>query len=319
MPITEQCPCGSRQLYEKCCQPYHNGSDFPQNAHALMRARYSAYVMNLPEYIIATTHVTSPYYSENRFIWKRRIAQFTSETTFQRLEILDFKEFDDLSVVTFVVHATKKNKDFTFTEKSYFIKANGQWFYRSGQCVTGRATELITKEKTKVLPLAYYGDPILRKQAEPIEEITDEIRQLAQDMIETMHVCYGAGLAAPQVHRSIRMFIIFNSHDEAAEPVVLINPKISNPSKRLVSESEGCLSIPFIREDVQRPDAITVEYTTLEGKQVIKECSGIEARIIMHENDHINGVLFIDRLTKKVRSEIDPILKTIESRMEKNK
>lgn len=167
------------------------------------------------------------------------------------------------------------------------------------------------------LDLRYYGDPILREKAKPIEEITDEIRNLAADMIETMNSYKGIGLAAPQVGVLLRMFISnLVSEDEQGElhygePMVFINPVISNPSDVLVERSEGCLSIPQLYYSVLRPLTITLEATDLEGNSFKEECYGYVARNRMHENDHLNGVLFIDRIKGKRRNEIEPYLRQI--------
>jgi peptide deformylase len=170
------------------------------------------------------------------------------------------------------------------------------------------------------LKIYYYGHPILRKRCAPVKEITDEIRKLAQDMIDTMDENNGIGLAAPQVGHSIRMFVLRNYifHEEGhwtlSEPQVYINPKLINPSEQFVSDTEGCLSLPGLRLQVDRPDKITVEAMDLDGNRFTEELEGYNARVRMHENDHINGVLFIDRVDINTRKKIDPILKEIKKR-----
>lgn len=166
------------------------------------------------------------------------------------------------------------------------------------------------------LPLAYYGDPVLRKKGALIEKIDEEIRTLVQEMIETLEAEPGVGIAAPQVHRSLALFITCTpKYDEQWNEVepgkikVYINPKITAHSQETWMMSEGCLSIPSIREEVERPIAIRIEATDLEGNQFIEELSGYPARVFMHENDHIHGVLFIDRLSQKVRNKIDQTLR----------
>ncbi len=166
-----------------------------------------------------------------------------------------------------------------------------------------------------LLKLCYYGNPILRKHCEPIVEITDEIRALARDMIETMDANNGAGLAAPQIGRPIRMFVlrsylISESGEWAqAEPQVYINPQLSSPGKHLLTEAEGCLSLPGLRVKVARPDTITVTATDLEGNLFTEELQDYNARLRMHENDHLNGVLHIDRIDIHTRKKIDPLLR----------
>lgn len=171
-----------------------------------------------------------------------------------------------------------------------------------------------------LLKIYYYGHPILRKHCEPVKEITEEIRTLARDMIETMDKNDGIGLAAPQVGHCIRMFVLRNYlHTEGedwalSDPKVFINPKLINPSETLVSEIEGCLSIPGLRLEVDRPDKITVEAMDLEGNTFVEELEGYNARVRMHENDHINGVLFIDRVDPDTRKKIELILKEIKKK-----
>ena len=171
-----------------------------------------------------------------------------------------------------------------------------------------------------ILPLCYYGNEILRMRAKPIEKITDEIRQLVLDMIETMDSSQGIGLAAPQVGHSIRLFVLRNyleaPDDEIllSDPHVYINPKLSNPSLKKASDTEGCLSLPGIRSEVERPLKIKVEAMDLEGNLFVEEVEGYNARVRMHENDHLNGVLFVDRLNLRHKKKVDPLLKQIEAK-----
>jgi len=171
------------------------------------------------------------------------------------------------------------------------------------------------------LRLAYYGDPILRKKCERIEEITDELKQLVKDMEETMNAHDGIGLAAPQVHRSIALFIV-NIPKQVGpnewvpgRTHVFINPKILDYSEEEWLRGEGCLSIPDVYGTVNRPLKIKVEATDINGKQFVEEFSGTEARAILHENDHINGVLFIDRVRGKERQEIEHALRLLKKKL----
>jgi peptide deformylase len=285
-----------------------------------MRSRYSAYVLGLSDYIVATTHPASPQYTDNKLAWKRSISQFSQGSSFHKLEILDFKENGSLAMVAFTAHLTQGDQDATFTEKSFFEKIGTHWYYRNGQFAKGHSTNLITTEELNLLPLAYYGDPILRKKADTLSEITDDMKKLVEQMIETMDASSGAGLAAPQIHHSLRLFVmrIQGETEERSEPGevhVLINPKLSEPSKETWSAPEGCLSIPTIRTSVERPKEITVEYTALDGSTIKKRFSGWNARVIMHENDHINGVLFIDRLNEEERAKLTPTLQQLEKRL----
>lgn len=169
------------------------------------------------------------------------------------------------------------------------------------------------------LQLVYYGNPLLRRLCLPIEEITDEIRQLVGDMIETMEAKNGIGLAAPQVGRSIRLFVLKNYVEQEegklslSEPRVYINPRVRVQGEKRVADQEGCLSIPGIRAEVERPWDIVVEALDVEGRAFVEEIQGYNARVRLHENDHLNGVLFIDRLSKHARQKLQPLLHEIKT------
>ncbi len=173
------------------------------------------------------------------------------------------------------------------------------------------------------LAVLIYGDPVLRKRSEPITEITDEIKQLASDMIETMDAHHGIGLAANQIGRAIRMFvcrsyiIMTDGRWALAEPKVYINPKLLEHSKETVEDDEGCISVPRIRLVIERPLKVKVEAQGLDGKLFTEELEGYNARIRMHENDHINGVLFVDRVDVHTRNKIEPILRELKKRTKK--
>jgi peptide deformylase len=168
------------------------------------------------------------------------------------------------------------------------------------------------------LPILLYGHPILRKKGEKITEITDEIRQLVSDMIETMDEGgRGIGLAAQQVGRALKLFVLRRYVDgpdgkwTVSDPIVYINPKILAVSKETGIVEEGCLSIPNVLLPVERPVKIKIESTRLDGSKVVEEVEGMNARVILHENDHINGVLFIDRVEEKYVREVEGILRAI--------
>ncbi len=168
------------------------------------------------------------------------------------------------------------------------------------------------------LNLTYYGDPVLRTRAEPIEIVTDEVKEVAREMTAWMHEHQGFGLAAPQVGYSWRLFIatlpilLPNGHYQPTnEYFVFINPKLSSPAKETWTRAEACFSLPGIHAHVTRPIAVTVEAMDLEGNTFIKTLEGMAARIVMHENDHINGVLMIDRMPHKERRAIDVQLRKI--------
>lgn len=148
-----------------------------------------------------------------------------------------------------------------------------------------------------ILPVVKYGDPVLVTKAERIESITDEIKELAANMFETMYVEEGIGLAAQQVGELIMLAVVDPSAGEDPEArVVLINPEIIETSEEIEAFQEGCLSFPEIRFDVDRPVKITVKALNLEGEEKIYQADDILARVMQHEIDHLNGIVFIDHL-----------------------
>lgn len=162
-----------------------------------------------------------------------------------------------------------------------------------------------------VLPIIKLGHPSLRKKAEKIKEINNEIRELAANMIDTMRVHEGIGLAGPQVNVLKRLFVIdLTIIDETLEPKAYLNPKILSKDGSELME-EGCLSIPEVREDVERPFTLKVEYQTLEGETMQEELDDLPARVFQHELDHLNGVLFIDHISTLRRKLLEPQLKKI--------
>lgn len=169
--------------------------------------------------------------------------------------------------------------------------------------------------------LLYYGHPGLRKKCPEVTDITDEIRQIAQDLIETVFEKDGAGLAAPQIGYYYRIFVsrYENGADSEGMPIlcppkIYINPKLSKPSSEMDTHGEGCLSIPGIYEKVTRPYSIEVEAMDLDGNIFNETATGWRARNIMHENDHINGVLFIDRIHPNRRKKIEPVLRDLKKK-----
>ena len=159
-----------------------------------------------------------------------------------------------------------------------------------------------------LLPIVAFGDPVLRKKGSEVKPGHPGLGKLIADMYETMEEASGVGLAAPQVGHSIRLFItdgtVLGDQDESARDFrqVFINPVVKPLQEEEWSYNEGCLSIPGIREDVVRPEAIHVSFYDEKFTFHEKTFSGIPARIILHEYDHIEGVLFIDRLSALRRS-----------------
>lgn len=152
--------------------------------------------------------------------------------------------------------------------------------------------------ETVPLQLRYYGDPVLRKRAKPVAEITDAELQFAEQMFMTLEATgNGIGLAATQVGVLKRIIIINIGEidDEVYEPLVLFNPEILSSEGEIVAE-EGCLSIPDVTADVKRSERIVVEGINAERESIRIEADGLLARVLLHEIDHLNGVLFIDRI-----------------------
>ena len=150
--------------------------------------------------------------------------------------------------------------------------------------------------------IRFKGDDILRKKAKQIDIVDDKIKELANDMLDTMYANDGIGLAACQVGMLKAMIVYDCSYVEEGankNPVVLINPNIVSKSKSMILVEEGCLSFPNVFEDVQRHEKIKVEYTDLDGKKCVKSAKGMEAVVIQHEFDHLEGVVFLDRIDKK--------------------
>lgn len=158
-----------------------------------------------------------------------------------------------------------------------------------------------------ILPIYVYGDPILREDTEDVTENTEDLQRLIDDMIETMRGASGIGLAAPQVGRSERLFVVdLEPMAEAAaeegevlpeEPMVFINPEIVWEGEEEVEYEEGCLSIPDIRDYVTRPERIGLRYLDRNFNEREIEIAGTLARVVQHEYDHLEGILFVDRLT----------------------
>ena len=173
-----------------------------------------------------------------------------------------------------------------------------------------------------ILPIVHIPDPVLRRESKPVERVDDELRKFLDDMLETMYDAPGIGLAAVQVGEPLRIFTVDcakREEDEDAEsdaneeqvkaeeeepprdPIFLINPEIVSFSDERSVYEEGCLSIPDYYADVERPAACTVKYLDRDGKEQILEADGLLATVIQHEYDHLNGVLFIDHISKLKR------------------
>ncbi len=148
-------------------------------------------------------------------------------------------------------------------------------------------------------PILIHPDPRLKKVAEPVADLTDELRVLADDMLSTMYDAPGIGLAAPQVGFSTRLIVLdcVKAEGAASRPLAMFNPQIVATSDEVNTYEEGCLSIPEIYGDVTRPEAVTVRWMNLHGSEQEETFNGLWATCVQHEIDHLEGKLFIDYLS----------------------
>ena len=146
------------------------------------------------------------------------------------------------------------------------------------------------------LEVRIMGDPIQRERAPEVTEVTPEFRKLIEDMFETMYAEEGVGLAAPQVGVSARIIVI-DPHEEGTAPIALINPVLLESGKETERGEEGCLSIPGLKDIVERSRTVVVEGLKVDGQVHRIEAEGLLARILLHEIDHLEGILFIDRVS----------------------
>lgn len=160
-----------------------------------------------------------------------------------------------------------------------------------------------------VRPILIYPHPKLRTVAEPVEVVDDEIRQLVDDMAETMYAAPGVGLAAPQVGVSKRIFVIdVAGEDEPAKLMVFINPRFKKKQGEIIWE-EGCLSFPGVHEDVKRADSVVIEALDRDGEPFELEAEGLPAVATQHEYDHLDGVLIVDHVSFFKKRQIERDLK----------
>ncbi len=155
------------------------------------------------------------------------------------------------------------------------------------------------------LPVYLYGNDVLKKKAKHLSDVTDADIKLIQDMFDTMHNANGIGLAANQIGELKRILVIDISDMEAGKgtkPLVVINPEILNESDDETEFEEGCLSIPDVREKVWRPEKIALKYNDVNMKEIVLDAEGLLARVLQHEIDHLNGVLFVDYLSSTSRT-----------------
>tara|TARA_B100001250_G_C19785426_1_gene783911 strand:+ start:1041 stop:1595 length:555 start_codon:yes stop_codon:yes gene_type:complete len=169
-----------------------------------------------------------------------------------------------------------------------------------------------------ILPIYIYGHPILRKQCKSIDKSYLGLDKLINDMFETMHNAYGIGISAPQVGLDVSIFVIDLSIYHEEDPSVpdikkaFINPEIIEESGNVETHNEGCLSIPGVRQDVDRKSKIRIRYSDMEFQQKTEEIDGLYARVFQHEYDHLNGILFVDHLSPLKKNIVNRKLVKIE-------
>jgi peptide deformylase len=180
-----------------------------------------------------------------------------------------------------------------------------------------------------LLPIVHFNQPVLRKKGVSVKTFDAGLRALAANMIETMYAAEGIGLAAQQIGQALQ-FCVIDLRTAKAEftweldgrkppldlcmPLALANPKVTVLPGIETSYEEGCLSFPEIRGDVIRPDAVRVDFQDADGLPHTLVCTGLLSRCVQHEVDHLNGVLFIDRMTKKVAQQLEPALKELKKK-----
>jgi peptide deformylase len=185
-----------------------------------------------------------------------------------------------------------------------------------------------------ILPILQYGDPILRAKGQRIEKIDDQIRELAANMIETMNAAHGVGLAAQQVGEVLQLTVLDISQVEdrpstlkldgvdadptASMPLVLINPEIELRSQTEIG-TEGCLSFPEITGEIERAESVITRAQNLKGEKIEIEASGLLARAIQHELDHLNGILFVDRMNSAAKAALSSRLKRLQKQTKRGK
>jgi peptide deformylase len=170
-----------------------------------------------------------------------------------------------------------------------------------------------------IYPIVVYGSPILRQMARAIETDYPNLPALVNDMFDTMYKADGMGLAAPQIGKSVRIFVVDATSLQEDEPEmkdfkkVFINPEILHLDGEMVIMNEGCLSLPKLREDVERHNKIRIRYLDENFKEYEEEFEGLKARVIQHEYDHLQGILFVDRIPplrkKMLRGKLNDISK----------
>lgn len=162
-----------------------------------------------------------------------------------------------------------------------------------------------------IRPIVKYGDPVLREISQPVDSLTAEVKQLLADLKATLHEAHGLGLSAVQIGVPLRVFIVdLSAIDITADTKVFINPEIIENSGSMEYE-EGCLSFPGIYQRLIRPERVKIKALDENGQEFIMEAVGVAARAIQHENDHLDGILFIDHFSSLSRALVDRKLKRL--------
>ena len=198
----------------------------------------------------------------------------------------------------------------------------------------GRPGDLWFTGGAMIREIVLYGDPVLRRKGARVETVTPEIRELAEDMIETMRDAHGVGLAAQQVGEAIQLAVVDVSHDpecisylrvngedtdlDSISPLVFLNPEVE-AGRVKETDTEGCLSFPDLRGDITRPADIKARVETLDGEVLEIETDGLFARAIQHETDHLFGKLFIDRMSRARKLSLKRTLREMQQEWEYQK
>jgi len=184
------------------------------------------------------------------------------------------------------------------------------------------------------LSVLQYGDPILRAKGKPIEEVDDRVRELAMNMVETMHAANGVGLAAQQIGEALQLTVLDVSQVEdrpstmklngqtvepkTAMPLILINPELTL-SHETTTGTEGCLSFPEITGEIERSESVLARARTLDGENIEIEATGLLARALQHEVDHLDGILFIDRMSSAAKASLASRLRRMRKETERSR
>jgi peptide deformylase len=279
-----------------------------------MRSRFTAYAKQCVDYLIDSTHPLGPHYQTHRKSWKQELLKQVQKTHFDHLTIFGSTENIHFSCVTFSFSVRMGQTQETYTERSYFKKVpnKDRLLYFGGRVWKGHHPTMMPQTPL-LLPLAYFHDRVLHQRAQKIPAITETVINLVDQMTETLEVHQGIGLAAPQVNQPYRLFITKLPPPHGTHEVeVWINPNLVKTGPKICLLDEGCLSLPRIYASVARPEEITLQALHLDGRQIEQTFSGWQARVIQHEYDHLEGILFPTKLSEDQLKELAPSLNLLE-------